>query len=70
MGEYWIIEGRVSCQDAADVYGCNIGDVEWCFSDGPAGERGFSADYHDILIGLAQHSPAVFHFVPNYKETI
>lgn len=62
--EFWIVEGRVSCQDAADTYGCKVGDIEWCFSDGPIGERGFSADYHDIVEGIAQHSPAVFHFVP------
>ena len=42
--EYWIVEGRVTCQDAADIYGCKVGDVEWCFSDGPAGQRGYSAD--------------------------
>ena len=66
--EYWIVEGRVTCQDAADIYGCKVGDVEWCFSDGPAGQRGYSADYHDILEGMAAHSPAVFHFHPNSNE--
>ena len=67
--ESWIVEGRVSCQDAADSYGCKVGDVEWCFSDGHIGQRGYSADYHDILKGLAEHSPAVFHFYPMSKES-
>ena len=66
--EHWIVEGRVTCQDAADIYGCKVGDVEWCFSDGPAGQRGYSADYHDILEGMAAHSPAVFHFHPKSNE--
>ena len=66
--EHWIVEGRVTCQDAADIYGCKVGDVEWCFSDGPAGQRGYSADYHDILEGMAAHSPSVFHFHPKSNE--
>ena len=62
LKEYWIVKGRVTCQDCAEIYGCNIGDVEWQFSDGPAGARGSSQDYHDILKGLSDLSPAIFHF--------
>jgi hypothetical protein len=62
MKTIWIVKGKVTCQDCADQYGCDIGDVEYQFSDGPAGERGSSADYHNLEEGLAWHSPAIFYF--------
>lgn len=31
------------------------GDLEWQFSDGPAGSRGSSSDYADLLKGLEDH---------------
>jgi len=60
MGEFWIVKGQVTCTDAHPT--ANIGDVEWQFSDGPAGERGSSADYLSLEEGLKYHSGAILHW--------
>jgi hypothetical protein len=39
----------------------DIGKPEWQFSDGPAGERGSSADYADLLHGLEDHAGCIFN---------
>jgi hypothetical protein len=35
--------------------------TEWQFSDGPAGERGSSSDYTDLLHGLEDHANCIFN---------
>lgn len=60
MKEYWIVKGAVTCLDAHPT--AQLGDVEWQFSDGPAGERGSSADFLDLEAGLAHCAPAIFHW--------
>ena len=43
--------------------GAGIPDAtEWQFSNGPAGERGFSNDYQDLFEGMRNHTGATFIF--------
>ena len=60
--EIWIVEGRVTCLDAHPT--AQLGDTEWQFSDGPAGDRGSSSDYLSLEEGLRDHTGSIFHFQP------
>jgi hypothetical protein len=66
LKEWWIVKGEVSDDpDAYDeAYGekPKPGDVEWQFSDGPPGKRGYSEDYLSLEAGLAALAPAIFHW--------
>ena len=62
MKEIWIVEGRVTDADAHPT--AKVGDPEWQFSDGPAGQRGYSEDYLSLEEGLRAHAGAIFHFDP------
>lgn len=52
----WVVKGQVTDPTAyppeADA---KLGQVEWQFSNGPAGDRSYSADYVDLTKGLAEH---------------
>jgi len=69
MNTYYIVKGKVTDQDVADIYSerhncvVNVGDVEWQFSDGLPDYRGSSKDFADLETGLKELSPAVFHYV-------
>lgn len=62
MKEYWITKGSVTDPEAH--LDAEIGDTEWQFSDGPPGERGSSQDYLTLEAGIADTSPAIYHWVP------
>lgn len=68
MKTYWIVKGAVTCTEAHPS--AKLGDVEWQFSDGPAGERGASADYLTLEEGLRYHSGSVFHWDESNDENI
>ena len=65
--EVWIVKGHVTDveayrNDLSALDKVKIGDVEWQFSDGPAGQRGGSSDYLDLEQGLIEHSGYVMHW--------
>ena len=59
---YYIVKGTVTDPDAHDGDPASMGDTEWQISDGPAGERGSSADYLYLEEAIKAHAPAVFIF--------
>jgi hypothetical protein len=71
--EVWIVKGHVSDveayrNDLSALDKVRIGDVEWQFSDGPAGQRGGSSDYLDLEQGLKEHSGYVMHWQDDNAE--
>lgn len=66
--EIWIVEGIVTDPDAHDGV-ARISDTEWQFSDGPAGERGSSADYLSLEAGMRDHPNCIFHFDPEPEQS-
>mgnify|MGYP003626322736 FL=1 len=66
----WIVCGKITNEDAAEAYqsDAKVGDVEYQFSDGPPGERTFSADYVDLTEGIRDHAHCKIYWVGN--ETI
>lgn len=71
----YVVEGAVTDPESYD-YEVPIGTPEWQFSDGPAGARGSSADYIDLMQGLREHAgkKLVFEFSkpewPVYEVTL
>lgn len=58
----WVVRGEVTDPSCFPGTGAKLGDTEWQFSDGPPGERGYSADYVDLSEGLATHADcALYH---------
>jgi hypothetical protein len=71
--EVWIVKGHVTdvtayAADVSILDKVKIGDVEWQFSDGPEGSRGFSADYVDLEQGLKDHSGCILHWQDDNAE--
>jgi hypothetical protein len=64
MKEVWICRG-VMTEDGAEAHGpqYKTGDVEWCFSNGPPGDRGSSSDFATLEQGLLFNSGSIFHWV-------
>lgn len=62
MKTYHVVRGQVTCPDVAAIFGVNLGDPEFQFSDGPPGSRSCSFDYPSIEAGVADLSPAIFVF--------
>lgn len=61
--EVWITVGTVTDPDSL-----HYGEAEYQFSDGPAGQRGDSADYVSLSKGLKDHSGCVIHWVGRMKK--
>jgi hypothetical protein len=68
--EVWIVKGHVTNPDVWTESGqvATMGQVEWQFSDGPAGARGGSSDYLDLETGLREHSGYVMHWQADNAE--
>ncbi|MCG7629029.1 hypothetical protein MHM88_14555 [Epibacterium sp. MM17-32] len=66
--EIWIVQGVVTDPDAHNGR-AHIGDTEWQFSDGPAGQRGSSADYLSLEEGMREHPGCIFHFDPEPQNS-
>ncbi len=65
--EVWLVKGTVipDQEHLDEAYGkgnAKVGDIEWQFSDGPAGERGSSSDFVDLEEGLKEHSGYIIHW--------
>lgn len=58
----WVVAGAAITQEQVDD-GCfpqeALGLIEWQFSNGPSGERGFSSDYYRLEDGLREHSGCI-----------
>jgi len=59
--EVWVVVGEVT-DPAAHQGAAVLGQPEYQFSDGPAGHRGYSADYIDLEHGLQEHSGCIIHW--------
>lgn len=68
--EVWIVKGHVTNPECWEESGlaAAVGQVEWQFSDGPAGERGGSSDYLDLEKGLKEHSGYIMHWQDDNAE--
>lgn len=58
----WLIKGGpiTQAQIDDDLFPQDaLGLPEWQFSDGPAGQRSYSADYDDLETGLLDHSGCI-----------
>jgi len=58
VDKVWIVCGKITDEEAAEAYqsGAKVGDIEYQFSDGPPGERTYSADYVDLAEGIRDHA--------------
>jgi len=54
----FIVKGVVTDPDSYPD--AKVGDLEYQFSDGPPGQRSFSADYVDLEEGLREHAGKIF----------
>lgn len=54
---YHLVIGEITCPDVAALFGKQLGDPEFQFSDGPAGARGTSADFPSFEAGVAALRP-------------
>lgn len=59
MKKYHVVKGRITDADVAAMWGKQVGDTEWQFSDGPPGQRSTSYDYPSLEVGLRELCPAV-----------
>ena len=65
VNHVWVYVGEVTDVDAYDGRAV-LGQPEYQFSDAPSDEpgddRGYSADYIDLIKGLREHSGCVIHW--------
>jgi len=59
LKEVWLIIGEVT--DPTLYEDAVMGQPEYQFSDGPAGERTTSNDYIDLMQGLQDHTGCVIY---------
>lgn len=59
LKEVWIVIGGVS--DPSIYDNAVLGQPEYQFSDGPAGNRSASSDYISLEEGLRDHSGYIIH---------
>lgn len=62
--ECWVSRGQISGNLEEQAH-LPLDTVEWQFSDGPAGERGYSEDFLSLEDGLRAMSGAVVHWDPD-----
>ena len=65
MKEVWIVKGCVGNPEVWHDCGypdVKMNDVEWQFSDGPAGNRGGSDDYISLEEGLKEHDGCIINW--------
>jgi len=65
--QVWIGRGTVTDLEGRPE-GTKIGDDEWQFSDGPAGDRSYSEDFLTLIEGLREFTGFTYHWEDDNLE--